>query len=147
MKFVAPKDFIVRIPARFLKDDSLSGDARLLRSLIAAYADGKTGHAYVSGKTLQAKLHWGRRRRENAQAELSRKGWLRLGWKRGAHAVFSRRTYTLCDPKVPVAQFEHSGKAEQLITDHSQSQVRSPITTSLTESKIAKTSIRPSNLT
>jgi hypothetical protein len=37
------KDFFVRIPARLLKDQTLSGDARLLRAVIGAYADGKTG--------------------------------------------------------------------------------------------------------
>jgi hypothetical protein len=128
------RDFNVLIPARFLKDDSLSSDARILRAVIGAYADGETGMSYVTGKKLQAILGWGRQRRENAQRELHQKGWLRLDWKRGERAKFARRIYALADPAHTVAQSERSGKPEQLISYHSQSQVRSSIPTNLTES-------------
>jgi len=125
----------VHIPARLLRDRSISADARILRSLIAAYADAKTGRTYVKGETLQLDLGWGRRRREKAQAELRRAGWLRLEWKRGAHRVFARRVYVICDPLSTVAQFERSGEPAQLISYHSQSQVKSSIPTNLTEAK------------
>lgn len=125
----------MRIPARFLKDSHLSSDARILRSVIAAYADGKTGRTYVTGKKLQETLGWGRHRREKAQGELYRNGWLRLNWKRGERAKFARRIYVLSDPSLTAAQFGRSGETEQLISYHSQSQVKSSIPTSLTESK------------
>src|SRR3989337_2417640 len=112
---MSAKDFIVRIPARFLKDLRFSSDARILRSVIGAYADGKTGRTYVTGRKLQEILGWGRRRREKAQAELCKAGWLRLGWKRGAHGVYARRIYFTCDPAFTVAQFERSGQTEPLI--------------------------------
>jgi len=124
---VAKKDFIVPVPARLLKDRSLSPDARQLRVQIGAYADGGTGRTYVTGETLQADLRWGRRRREKAQAELCRAGWLRLEWKRGSRAKFARRIYVACDPLATIAQFQRSGEPEQLISYHSQRQVRSLI--------------------
>jgi hypothetical protein len=129
---VGKGDYIVPIPARLAKDSSLTSDARMLRVLIGAYADGRTGGTYVTGKILQENLGWGRRRREKAQAELCKAGWLRLGWKRGAHAVYARRLYFVCDPASTVAQFERCGEKEQLISYHSQSQVRSSNTTFLT---------------
>lgn len=130
---MAKGDYIVHIPARFLKDSSISADARFLRTVIAAYADGKTGRSFVTPKTLQKTLHWGRRRREKAQAELCRIGWLELKWKRGDHGKFARRVYIACDPRRSVAQFERSGQTAQLISNHSQ--VKSSIPTGLTESK------------
>lgn len=93
-------DFIVHYPTRLFRDRSLSGDARLLRALIGTYVNAKTGGTYVTGKTLQDDLGWGRGRREKAQKELCKAGWLRLGWKRGAHAVYARRLYFTCDPGI-----------------------------------------------
>jgi hypothetical protein len=141
------KDFIVRLPARFLKDASISSDARVLRSVIAAFADGKTGTAYVTGKKLQATLGWGRDRREKAQSELRRNGWLRLGWKRGARARFARRIYALSDPTSTVAQFDRSGDSAHLISDHIRSQVRSSIPTDLTKSEAPSTAFLGSDMT
>ncbi len=126
----------MRIPARFLKDASISSDAKVFRAVIAAFADGKTGRTHVTGKKLQVTLCWGRRRREKAQAELSKTGWLQLGWKRGNRGKFARRIYIVTAPGLTVPQFEHSGETDQLISYHSQSQVRSSIPTNLTESKI-----------
>jgi hypothetical protein len=89
-------DFMVRIAARFLKDPAISADAKALRAVLAAYADGHTGASYVLPRTLEEVLGWGRRRREAAQRELVRRGWLRLGWKRGLRARWARRIYFLC---------------------------------------------------
>jgi hypothetical protein len=89
------RDFMVRIAARFLKDPAISADAKALRAVLGAYADGHTGATYVLPRTLEGVLGWGRRRREAAQRELVRAGWLRLGWKRGLRARWSRRIYFL----------------------------------------------------
>ncbi len=131
----AKQDFEVRIPARFLKNPKMSADAKVLRALIGAFADGHTGVSYVSLKRLEEVLRWGRRRRERAQAELAEAGWLRLKLRRGAHGRWAKRIYELCDPNT-VARFERSGETAQLIIHHSQSQVRSSMTTSLTENQI-----------
>ena len=123
-------DYQVRIPARFLKDPTISADAKVLRALIGAFADGRTGVSFVQPMKLEQTLGWGRRRRERAQAGLVWAGWLRLKWKRGTHGRWARRVYELSDPET-VAHFERSGETVQLISYHSQSQVRSSETTSL----------------
>jgi hypothetical protein len=126
----------VRIPARFLKDSSISANARILWSVIAAYADGKTGETYVTGRILERCLRWGRRRRERAQAELCGRGWLFLKWRRGLHGKFARRIFAIPLPNSTVAPFERSDETEQLISNQSQSQVKSSNTTNLTETQI-----------
>jgi hypothetical protein len=142
------KDFIVLIPARLLKDETLSAEARMLRALIAAFADAKTGLSYVKPETLQKCLCWGRGKREKAQRELERAGWLRLRWSRAPRGRFRRRIYEVRDPAITVAQFERSGETEQLICYHSQGQVRSSIPTNLTDSnKNAETPSERSDLT
>jgi hypothetical protein len=135
---VASKDFIVRIPARLLKDSSISANARILWSVIAAHADGHSGETYVTAKTLERCLNWGRRKREQAQAELCRHEWLFLKWRRGLHGKFARRTFVVPLPKPTAVQFERSGETEQLISHHSQSQVKSSDTTSLTATQIPR---------
>ncbi len=129
------QDFEVRIPAHFLKDPNISADAKALRAVIGAYADGRTGVSFVNPKTLEKLLGWGRRRREQAQAELAEAGWLRLNWKRGLRGRWFKRIYELCDPST-VARFERCGETAQLISYHSQSQVRSSTTTSRTETQL-----------
>jgi hypothetical protein len=126
------KDFDVRIPARFLKDPAISCDAKVLRAEIGAFADGKTGVTFVQPKRLEEILGWGRGRRERAQSELAKAGWLRLKWRRSNHGRWARRIYELCQPTT-VARFERSGETAQLISHHSQSQVKSSIPTDLTE--------------
>jgi len=86
---------MVRVAARFLKDSAISADAKALRAVLGAYADGHMGTSYVLPRTLEEVLGWGRRRREAAQRELVRRGWLCLGWKRGLRARWSRRVYFL----------------------------------------------------
>ena len=88
-------DFMVRLAARFLKDPAISADAKALRAVLGAYADGHTGASYVLPRTLEQILGWSRYRRERAQRELVRLGWLRLGWKRGLRARWARRVYFL----------------------------------------------------
>ena len=134
MSGMPKKDFEVRIPARFLKDPAISSDAKILRAEIGAFADGKTGVTFVQPKKLEKILGWGRRRRERAQAELAAAGWLRLTWKRGDRGRWARRIYELCEPST-VARFERSGQTAQLISHHSQSHVKSSITTNLTETQ------------
>jgi hypothetical protein len=129
------RGFVVRTPARFLKDPAISSNAKALRVVIGAYAEGPAGETYVKPTTLEQILGWGRRRRERAQAELEKAGWLRLKWRRGSHGRWARRIYELCDPST-VARFERSGETAQLISYHSQSQVKSSMTTILTENQI-----------
>jgi len=130
------RDFIVRIPARFLKDPCISSDAKALFAVIKSFADGKTGLTFVRPKKINQILHWGRGRREKIQRELCDEGWLQVGWKRGL-GKWARRVYQISEPYT-VARFQRSGDSGQLISYHSQSQVRSSITTSLSEQKIPK---------
>jgi hypothetical protein len=141
---VAKKEYTVRIPARFLKDPAISSDAKALFAVIKSFADGKTGVTFVRPKKLDQILHWGRGRRERAQRELHTKGWLQVGWKRG-FGRWSMRTYQVSQPGT-VADSQRSGESAQLISDHSQSQVRS-ITTSLTEPKKQLEDFSGGNLT
>jgi hypothetical protein len=90
--------FIVRIPARFLKEPAISADAKALRAVLGAYADGRSGRSFVRPRTVQQVLGWGRRRREAAQRELVASGWLRLAWKRAGRGRWARRVYVLLDP-------------------------------------------------
>jgi hypothetical protein len=92
------RDFVMRIPARFLKDAAISVDAKALRAVLGAYADGRTGRAYVRPGTLEKVLGWGRRRRESAQRELVKAGWLGLGWRRAGRGRWGRRVYILAAP-------------------------------------------------
>lgn len=85
------------ISALFLKDATISADAKALRAVLGVFADGHTGRTYVKPRTLDQLLGWGRARREKAQRELVRSGWLRLGWKRGQWARWARRIYILTD--------------------------------------------------
>jgi hypothetical protein len=141
------RDFEVRISARFLKDPSISSDAKALRAEIGAFADGRTGVSFVQPKKLEKILRWGRRRRENAQSELARCGWLRLSWRRGLHGRWARRIYELTTPET-VAQFERSGETAQLISHHSQSQVKSSTNHNMTLVKsIEPTEPKPVDLT
>jgi hypothetical protein len=87
-------DFIVRIPARLLKDGRLSSRARLLWSTLAAFADGRTDQTYVSHKAIEKLLRCGRVKRQEAESELIGAGWLRIEQVRNK-GRFSRRTYTL----------------------------------------------------
>ena len=113
---------------------------RRLRAVIGAFADGKYGGSFVNPKTLEEVLGWGRRRRERAQAELVGVGWLRLNWN-VARAVGGLGGVRTLRP-APVAPFERSGETAQLISHHSQSQVKSSITTSLTENQIQESPSR-----
>jgi hypothetical protein len=131
MSGLPKREFEVRIPARFLKDPAISSDAKVLRAELGAFADGKTGVTFVQPKRLEKILGWGRGRRERAQSELAKAGWLRLSWRRSAHGRWARRVYELCRPNT-VARFERSGETAQLISHHSQSQVKSSETTILT---------------
>ncbi|MBI3669176.1 MAG: hypothetical protein HY237_05295 [Acidobacteria bacterium] len=56
----ARRDFYVRVPARLLKDPKLSPEAKLLRVILAAYADARTGRTFVGLATLERLLRCGR---------------------------------------------------------------------------------------
>ncbi len=46
-------DFVVRTPARFFKDAAISSDAKALRGVLGAFADGHTGQTYVKPCALE----------------------------------------------------------------------------------------------
>ena len=110
------RGFVVHIPVRLLRDRALSPEARFLYVQLKAYADGASGRTYVRGETLEKDLRWGRRKRERAQGELCKTGWLRLERKSAARGRFGRRIYVVCDPLSTIAHSEHSGEIEQLIS-------------------------------
>lgn len=106
----------MRIPAPFLKDATISSDAKALRAVLGAFADGHTGRTYVKPCTLEELLGWGEARRLAAQRQLVRSGWLRLGWKRGTHGRWARRIFVLVQPTAP--RFDRYGRNEALIIYH-----------------------------
>ena len=116
---VSSADFIVRIPARFLKDARIPPDAKALRAVLGAYADGRTGCAYVRPNTLQEVLGWSRYRREAAQRALVRAGWLRMARKPAGRGRFGQRIYVLAQPPAAaepaIARIHHSGEIEHYI--------------------------------
>lgn len=97
-KLPTKKDYYARIPARFLKDPNVNPDAKLLRTLLAAYADERTSRTYVGPKTLDRLLRCGRKFRERLQRELIAAGWLRVERERLSGGYFGRRFYILCEP-------------------------------------------------
>ncbi len=64
------KDYYARIAARFLKDPLISPDAKLLRTVLAAFADQRTGRTFVSLRRIERLMRCGRKRRSAAQNEL-----------------------------------------------------------------------------
>jgi hypothetical protein len=97
----AGPDFRVVIPARFLKDPTVSPTAKLMLATLRAYADVSTGVCFVRTETVERLLRCGRDRREAAQRELVRLGWLRLGWRRGYRGKWARRVFFVSDPPCP----------------------------------------------
>lgn len=92
----APKpEFEIRQSARFLKDLSISPQARFLDTTLRAHADGQTGEAFIDTKRLGALLGCGRDLRLRAQQELVALGRLRLERRRGASGRFSRIVYVV----------------------------------------------------
>jgi len=107
-------DFIVRVPARLLKDPALSTDAKALRAVLGAYADGHTGRAYVRPENLGKTLGWGRDRRETAQRELVASGWLQLARRQPSRGRWGRRVYILVEPAT-IAGSDRCGEIPQYI--------------------------------
>ncbi len=93
-----PRDFFVRVPARLLKNENISPEARLLWCTLGAFADGGTGRTHVGPETLKGLLGCGRTLREEAQRELCKAGWLRIEFERGDRGRWSRRIYILSTP-------------------------------------------------
>ena len=93
-----PRDFVVRVPARLLKNKNISPDARLLWCTLGAFADGGTGRSHVGPETLNDLLDCGRALREEAQRELCKAGWLRIEFERGDRGRWSQRIYILSTP-------------------------------------------------
>lgn len=116
-RLMPKREYIVRIPVSLVKSPALSSDAKLLRLFIGAYSDGKTGRSFVSVRTLEKQLRWGRGRRERAQNELVRYGCLHLDWKRN-EGRWARRVFQLCD--CTVAPSRRSGEVKPLISHYSQ---------------------------
>ncbi|HEV3220990.1 MAG TPA: hypothetical protein VGZ48_14575 [Candidatus Acidoferrales bacterium] len=92
------KDYYARIAARFLKDPLISPDAKLLRALLAAFADERTGRTFVSPRRLDRLLRCSHKYRERMQRELAAAGWLRLERERQPDGRLGRRIYVLCEP-------------------------------------------------
>jgi hypothetical protein len=96
---VAPKrDYYARLSARFLKDPLISPDAKLLRALLAAFADERTHRTFVSPRRLDTLLRCAHKYRERLQRELVAAGWLRLERERQHDGRLGRRIYVLCEP-------------------------------------------------
>jgi len=92
------RDYFVRTPARLLKDPRISPGAKLLRVLIAAFADERTGRTYVSPRRLDTLMCCGRNRRQRLQNELLAAGWLRMERERMANGHLGKRIYFVCVP-------------------------------------------------
>ena len=90
--------FIVRIPARLLKDKTLRRDAKLLYCILSAYADARSGETYVSPSTIERQMHSKRAVRERAQRELVTRGLLQIKRERGAGGRLGRNNYKMLRP-------------------------------------------------
>jgi hypothetical protein len=126
--------FWVRVPSTLLKSENVSPDAQLLWTKIAAHADGHTGISYVGSAKLEKLMGCGRRKRQKAQSELVRKGWLKVYRKHAERGRWGSRIYQILLEGQTREQFEHCGETDPYISYHSQGQVRS-ITTRLTPSE------------
>jgi hypothetical protein len=105
-----PREFRFAVPARLIKDPHLSPAAKLLRVILAAYADARTGRAHVALKTIERLMRCSRTRRERAQRELVAAGWLQLERERMGRGLLGRRIFLLCEPPaLTTASFHHSG--------------------------------------
>ncbi len=93
------REFYVRTPARFLKDPNISPEAKLLREVLGAFADGHSKRTHVRAVRIQRLMRCGRGKRERAQRELHKTGWLRLDWQRDKRGRWARRIYVLCEPE------------------------------------------------
>ena len=98
---MARREFRVLVPARFIKDPNISPQAKLLRVILGAFADGKTGRTYVGLRTVERLMGCGRDARRRAQRELVRAGWLRLERKPAARGRWGCRLFILCEPRSP----------------------------------------------
>ncbi len=117
----ARRDFYVRVSARFLKDPNLSPEAKLLRVILAAYADARTGRTFVGLVTLERLMGCARKKRGRAQRELVKAGWLRLEWQRIGGSSWARREFVLCEPEPSTTgQIARCAEKDQLISHQSQ---------------------------
>jgi hypothetical protein len=100
------QDFYPRVPARLVKDGSLSDHARFLWITISTFADGRSHESHVTSKGLRATLGWGRAKLERAERELFTRGLLLVRWQRGASGRFERRIFQVVQPATgkPVRQ-------------------------------------------
>lgn len=103
-------EYVVRIPARLLKDNRLSPRARLLWATLAAFADGRTHQTYLSHKAIEKLLRCGRVKRQEAEAELTTADWLRIEQERNRTGRFARRIYTLQIRNLTAVQKVDSGE-------------------------------------
>jgi len=98
LRSILRKVFWVKSPAHFLKDPEIPPKAKLLRLLIAAHADGKSGETFVSRHTLQRLMRCGREVRERAQKELVAAGWLHVKREKRHGGQWGRNLYVLTEP-------------------------------------------------
>jgi hypothetical protein len=98
---IVKRDYYARLSARFLKDPLISPGAKLLRALLAAFADERTGRTFVSLRRLERLMRCGRKRRSAAQNELVAAGWLQLVRERAYGGRLGRLSFRLCEPPPP----------------------------------------------
>ena len=107
---VSSADFCVRIPARFLKDAAISADAKALRAVLGAFADGHTGRTYVrpSHPRKAARLGTAAEKRRRNASWFVPAGWPLWAGSEAARGRWARRIFILAQPAV--ARFERSGQ-------------------------------------
>ncbi len=113
------REFQVRIPARFLKDPEISPAAKLLRVLLAAFADAQTGRTYLSLRRIEQLMGCGRIARQKAQRELAAAGWIRLERKRLGRGRWGRRVFVLGEPAdPPQSNFSTVVNLDRIVISH-----------------------------
>ncbi len=90
----ARKEFFLRTPVSFLKNSSLTMDARALFLVLDAYADVRTRETYVQAPTLRKVTGWGRAKLERVLRELKNHSLIEVFFVR-MRGRFRRRTCRL----------------------------------------------------
>ena len=84
----------VQIMVAFLRDQTLSADARWLGTILATYAD-RSGIAWPGMVRLMREAHLSRHRLETARAELVKAGYVQIVQKRGERGRFLVARYQI----------------------------------------------------
>ena len=84
----------IQIMVAFLRDQSVSADARWLGTILATYAN-RQGIAWPGMARLMKEAHLSRHRFEDARAELARAGYIRIAQNRGERGRFLVARYEI----------------------------------------------------